>query len=63
MKSRFLTTFDAAEYLGIKKSTLEHARSRGLKGFPPFVRVGHQVRYDVRDLEAYIVENKTTPAA
>jgi predicted DNA-binding transcriptional regulator AlpA len=60
---RLLNTRAAAGYLGIASTTLEHARSRALPGFPAFVRVGGQVRYDLRDLERYIESQKTTPAA
>jgi predicted DNA-binding transcriptional regulator AlpA len=60
---RFLNTAETAEYLGISKVTLEKARSRALPGFPPFVRIGGGVRYDLRDLETFIDQQKSTPAA
>ncbi len=51
-KPVLLNTHDAADYLGISNSTLEHWRLAS-KG-PDFVRLGHQVRYRDFDLDDYI---------
>lgn len=50
--SRLVTERDASELLGVSMRTLQKWRLQG-KG-PSFVKLGHAVRYDVRDLEAYI---------
>ncbi len=49
--SPFLTSKQAAFYLGFSDRTLEDMRSRGAG--PRFVRLGRQVRYHIRDLNAY----------
>lgn len=54
--SPFLTTEEAAKYLGLKRSTLEAWRCRG--GGPKFIRLGRAVRYRSGDLEAWI-ESRT----
>lgn len=48
----FLTRQKAAEYLNIKKSTLEAWAHKG--GGPIFVKFGRSVRYRLSDLESYI---------
>lgn len=48
----FLTTDEAAEYVGLQKSTLEAWRCRG--GGPRFVKMGRAVRYRQADLDAWI---------
>jgi excisionase family DNA binding protein len=52
---RLLRPPDAARYLSVCKRTLW-----GLKacGELPYVPIGRQVRYDVRDLDAYIARVK-----
>jgi len=52
----FLTTDEAADYLGLQKSTLEAWRCRG--GGPRFVKLGRAVRYRARDLDDWI-ESRT----
>lgn len=49
---QFLTTPQAAEYIGLHKSTLDTWRCRG-EG-PRFVKLGRAVRYRIKDLDAYI---------
>lgn len=46
-----LTTKDAANYLGLKKSTLEAWRCHG--GGPVFHKFGKAIRYDQTDLDAF----------
>lgn len=52
----FLTTDQAAETLGLKRTTLEAWRCRG--GGPRFVKLGRSVRYRQADLESFI-ESRT----
>jgi len=53
---RLLNTKQAAEYLGMASRTLENWRyqSRG----PKVTHMGGAVRYDVRDLDAYVEAGK-----
>jgi len=48
----FITTPQAAEYLGMKPQTLEAWRCRG--GGPKFAKLGRAVRYRQSDLDAWI---------
>lgn len=50
--SRLVMERDAAELLGVSVRTLQKWRLQG--NGPRFVKLGHAVRYDVKDLEAYI---------
>ena len=53
-----LTSKQAAAYLGLNQQWLAQARFRG--GSPPYIKFGDAqnspVRYDVQDLNAWIVE-------
>lgn len=51
MEKKFLTTGEAAEYLGLKKNTLDRWRVYG-RG-PKYRRMGRAVRYAVEDLEEF----------
>lgn len=51
------TTDAVASWLGIKKCTLEKARSTRIGNFPPHVRVGRAVRYRRSDVEAWLRAN------
>ena len=53
-KSEFLKRQEAAEYLNIKKSTLEAWAVKG--GGPAFVKFSRAVRYRISDLEKFIEE-------
>lgn len=46
----------AAEYLGVSVRTLEDWRAKG-KG-PKYVRIGHGIRYEVSELNAFIAEGR-----
>ncbi len=48
----FLNRKQAAEFLNLKKCTLEAWANRG--GGPAFVKFGRAVRYRISDLENYI---------
>ena len=52
----FLDSDQAAEYLGLKRTTLEAWRCRG--DGPRFVKMGRLVKYRHADLEAFI-ESRT----
>lgn len=51
-KSGFMTTRQAADFLGLKRNTLEIWRLRGTG--PRFVKMGRAVRYRLADIEDYI---------
>ena len=52
--SPYLTSKQAAHYLGFTDRTMQDLRRR--KTGPRFVRVGRQVRYHIRDLVAFAKE-------
>jgi excisionase family DNA binding protein len=54
--SRLGTERDAAERLGVSVRTLQKWRLQG--DGPRFVKLGHAVRYDGQDLEAYIESSR-----
>ena len=55
MLAKLLSTDDAAKYVSLSKSTLEHYRI--VRKGPPFLRVGPRcIRYRVEDLEAWLNE-------
>ena len=49
--SPFLTTDQAAEYVGLKRRTLEKMRTLG--GGPPYRKHGRYVRYHIDELKAW----------
>jgi predicted DNA-binding transcriptional regulator AlpA len=53
-----LTVLQAATYVGLAKSTLNHMRTAG-KG-PRFLKLGTRVVYDTKDLDAWLDRNKRT---
>ena len=53
---RMLRTPEAAGYLGVSVRTLEDWRYRS--GGPACVHIGKLVRYDIKDLDAWIEEHK-----
>ena len=55
MDRRLLTPAETSTLLGVKVDTL--ARWRWLRRGPRYVKVGHRVAYDARDLEAWIAKN------
>jgi excisionase family DNA binding protein len=54
--TQFLNRQDAADYLNLKKSTLEAWSVRG--GGPAYRKFGRAVRYCLSDLEQYAEESK-----
>lgn len=53
---RLLDTANAAAYLDMEQGTLENWRYRG-QG-PPWVHLGKLVRYDLKDLDKWIDDQK-----
>ena len=53
-----LDTPQAAEYLGLGKSTLDKLRVAG--GGPVFIKIGKRVVYDPADLDAWFAAHKRT---
>ncbi|MGE0483492.1 MAG: helix-turn-helix domain-containing protein [Gammaproteobacteria bacterium] len=60
--SRLLTESEAAYYLKLSRSTLRQQRMQnrpvGRLRLIPFIRIGRNIRYDVRDLDAWITRQK-----
>jgi excisionase family DNA binding protein len=54
MPRRLLTAAEAAEYLGLSEQSV---RQRAYRRQLPFVRVGRNLRFDLRQLDQYIDEN------
>ena len=65
--NRLLTEQEAAQYLRLSRSTLRQQRMkyRPSENLPliPFVRVGRNIRYDISDLDAWIVALKVSARA
>lgn len=51
---QLLTTDDVATWLGIRRCTLEKARSTRMGDFPPFIKVGRSIRYRRGDVERWL---------
>lgn len=51
-RPRVLNTSEAADYLSLRRATLETWRSRG--GGPKFSKLGRRVVYRIEDLEAFL---------
>jgi hypothetical protein len=52
---------EAADFLGLSANTLMAWRSRKKPG-PTYIKVGGRVKYDVRDLNAYLESRRHTRA-
>jgi hypothetical protein len=61
IERRLITEADAARYMGVSRSYLANSRCSGNEGAPAFVQHGRMIRYDLRDLEAWIEERKHKP--
>lgn len=60
MTEKLLTSKEAARYLGVSTSFLERDRWAGAT--IPFIRLGSRaIRYEMRDLEAFIVSRRKMP--
>lgn len=58
---RLLTDAQVAELLAMSVQALRDMRSRG--GGPVVVRLGTRIRYDPRDVAAYIAAHRAAPKA
>jgi predicted DNA-binding transcriptional regulator AlpA len=58
--AKLLTTEEAAAILDVRPQTLAVWRSSKRHG-PPYVKIGHNIRYRMRDLEAWL-ESRTVGA-
>ena len=54
MTPRLITEQDAARYLGVSRSYLANSRCQMNPNAPAFVKHGRMIRYDLRDLDAWI---------
>ncbi len=61
MDQRFLTTQQAAEFLGLRPNTMERWRLVG-RG-PEFVRLGRAIRYDKQTLEEFAAAGRSRSTA
>ena len=50
-------TKESANYLGISPRSLANSRSTGVGIVIPYIKIGGSVRYNLKDLDAYIEEN------
>lgn len=56
MNKKIFTTPEAAEYLRVKKETMEAWRTRG--GGPRFRRAGRRILYAIEDIEAFLGDGR-----
>lgn len=60
--SRLATTEEAAFYLGVSKSFLDNDRCQRRHGIP-FHRIGRAIRYDLRELDQWLIQNRALDPA
>lgn len=57
-----LTEKEAAQYLGVSRSTLAQSRMNGFRENrfvpPPFVKIGRAVRYIKQDLDSWLMKQR-----
>jgi excisionase family DNA binding protein len=53
---RLLTTKDVAKRLSLSPRSVERLRAQGLG--PPFIRLGGAVRFDPRDVDAWLAAHR-----
>lgn len=56
--TRWLTTKQAAEYLGCSTAFLEKDRVNRLHDIP-YTKLGRHIRYNIIDLDTWLEQNKT----
>ena len=59
-RHRYLNTHQAAEYMGLRPQTLYNWRFRGI-GPAYTVISGRAIRYDLRDLHAFMATRRVVP--
>lgn len=52
------TTQELADWIGIKKNTLDKARSTGQGDYPPYIEVGRRRFYLHKDIVAWFETNR-----
>ena len=52
-----LNTRQAAKFLGLSRRTVENRRVSGIDS-PPYIKIGRSVRYDPRDLDAFLAARR-----
>ena len=61
-QQRLITEREAARYIGMSPSFLAKSRMNGTlprhTPGPPFLKIGRSVRYDVRELDAWLDEHR-----
>lgn len=55
-KHRVLPTVDAAKFLNVSRSFLDKDRISEKR--IPFMRIGRKIAYDIKDLEAFLDQQK-----
>jgi len=60
--TRLLTNAEAAHRLGLKPDSLTVMRARGTLPIP-YHKVGRLIRYDPRDLDAWLEQQRVEPAS
>jgi predicted DNA-binding transcriptional regulator AlpA len=51
-----LTEPETAHYIGMSRPWLRLQRMRGTG--PPYIRIGRAIRYDIRDLDAWLAKHR-----
>ncbi len=58
----YLTTEELGAHLGIRASWLKQDRAVGGAGIgPPFLKIGHLVRYDLDEVRAWLAARTVVP--
>ena len=57
---QLLTTAQAAKLLAFPPATLAYWRVKGHRAGPPFIRLGHRIRYALSDLREWIAAGRVT---
>jgi predicted DNA-binding transcriptional regulator AlpA len=53
-EQKFIDDRELARRLGVSRGTLQLWRSAGREDTPPYVRIGHAVRYDWAEVTAWL---------
>lgn len=65
-KPELLFEHEAAKYIAMSESFLRVGRARGVVGnrtpAPPFLKIGRAIRYDRRDLDAWLADRRCKAA-
>ena len=62
---RLLNEAETAHYIGMSRGYLRKARMEGMRErhtpAPPYIQISRTVRYDLADLDAWILEHRVDP--